>query len=125
MPDVKPIYFNNDGDFQEVDPANDLLVGKGITDGVNIINIVDVAGNSHYHVTETITLSSAQIASKAIDLANTPDGTSQVEMFIRGAGSQVYGQDFILSGSSIVWTGYAIDDVIEENDIVEIRYSIK
>jgi len=124
MANVKPLIINAQGDHAESSASDDYLLAKGISDGTNTIEISTITGSVHKHVKETITLSAIQEASKAIDLQNAPIDSSLVKMNIRGAGYQVAGTDFNLSGSSIIWTGLAIDSILAENDVVEIDYTI-
>lgn len=72
-----------------------------------------------------VTLSQAQIDSKSITLGATPQQPERVELSIRGACSQFYGDDYTIVGNTLSWNGLGLDELLlEAGDKVKIRFLV-
>ena len=90
--------------------------GDDVTLGGKIIN----AGIGKKVKTHTIT--QQNVLDGYLILDTTPQNSNEVELeFINGT-SQVLGVDFSVSGNLLHWNGLGLDNFIEENDILIIRY---
>lgn len=90
--------------------------GDDATLGGLLIN----AGVGKKQITHYVT--SLEIINKQIELSSAPAIPNEVELqFINGT-SQVNGVDFSISGNFLHWDGLGLDNFIEENDILIIRF---
>jgi len=82
--------------------------------------IVNYTGPALQPNQEIFTLSASDIANKYLNLQHTPVGT--VLVFIESANVQIENRSWQVSGSSISWNGYDIENVLEEGDIISVKY---
>lgn len=82
--------------------------------------IVNYTGSPLVDKHETFVLSAGDILNKYINLAQTPIGNVYLE--IESANTQIEDRSWIVSGSSISWNGYDIENLLEEGDVLSIKY---
>lgn len=67
-------------------------------------------------------VTSSEVDNKQIELSSIPIFPNEVELqFINGT-SQINGVDFSVSENVLQWDGLGLDNFIEENDILIIRF---
>jgi len=68
-------------------------------------------------------LSSTDIANKYILLPGTPaDPSSVLVDVLSGGGPAVYGQDYVVIGNQLNWSGLGLDNVLDPTDNIRIFY---
>lgn len=72
--------------------------------------------------TEYVTLSPAEITAKAITLAQPPAAPGEVILDVIGGGAQFYGDDFVVSGSTLSWNGLGLDGLLVSGDKLRVHY---
>lgn len=72
--------------------------------------------------TEFRTISSGEATAKALTLIQTPSISSEVTLGIAGGGPQFYGDDYTVSGTTLSWSGLALDGVLAAGDKLIIGY---
>jgi hypothetical protein len=79
---------------------------------------------NHVHVAQTFTLTATDISNKYVELSNTPNPLSLVEVAVAGSFSLVSSNDFtvLLSPPRISWNGLTLDGVLSEGDTMIVRY---
>lgn len=75
-------------------------------------------------VIEEFTLTTNDIASKQVVLANTPlnNGLSTLTLVIIGGLEQYENIDFALTGKTVSWNGLPLENELTEGDIIRIKY---
>ena len=73
---------------------------------------------------DDFTLTSAQLASKAVYLTNTPRAGTPVTVRIGDAGVNLENKDFKVTGSTLSWSGLTLDGVLDEGDRLVVLYYI-
>lgn len=68
------------------------------------------------------TVTSPEATAKSLSLANTPTMSSQIVIDQIGGGPAFYGDDFILSGSTVSWSGLGLDGFVSAGDKLRIQY---
>lgn len=71
---------------------------------------------------EAFVLTTGMISAKQLTLSGTPQVGNGVLVVPKNGPPQVYGLDYIISGSVISWSGLGLDGMLEENDILIIYY---
>ncbi len=72
---------------------------------------------------EYFTLSGGDVTNKFVALGNTPVSPAEVGMDIIGGCTQFYGVDYTVSGTQVIWNGFALDGVFEAGDEFRVMYS--
>lgn len=72
---------------------------------------------------EYYTLTNSHIVAKEIVLPREIDNASGVVFIPAGGIAQIPGEDFTVSGSTISWDGFGLEDILAENDKVLISYT--
>lgn len=67
-------------------------------------------------------LTAPEVAAKQLTLAFTPNSAAKVLLDTVGGTSQIYTIDFIVSGSTMDWTGLGLDGVVSAGDTFRIVY---
>lgn len=70
------------------------------------------------------TVTSGEITAKQLTLPSTPSVPTRVIADVRGGTIQIYGLDFIVSGTTFDWNGYALDGIIIAGEIIRIVYYV-
>lgn len=68
------------------------------------------------------TVTPQEILDKSITLENAPKFPNEVEVEFVGGITQLNGIDFEIQNNLLQWTGLGLDNFIEENDILIIRF---
>ena len=71
---------------------------------------------------EIYTLNSTDITNKFITLTATPSVAAKTILLVENAGSMFYGEDFIVSGNQLSWSGLALDGILAAGDNLTISY---
>lgn len=72
--------------------------------------------------TEYRTLTAGEITAKQISLVQTPAATGEVLLDLIGGGAQFYGDDFVVSGSTLSWNGLSLDGLLSTGDKLRVGY---
>ena len=68
-------------------------------------------------------LTENDIVNKYITLPGVPvDPTSVLVDVLCGGGPAVYGQDYIVSGKRLIWSGLGLDPVLDSTDSIRVFY---
>ena len=71
---------------------------------------------------ETFKLSNSDISLKRLTLTHTP-ATAAIDCQIGHSGYSAYGYDYFLASSNVIsWNGYPWQSLLQENDIIIVRY---
>lgn len=84
--------------------------------------VAPVVGVTQNPKTEYITLSSGQITSASCSLAFSPVTPSEILLDTPNGTINQYGVDFTVSGSTVSWTGLALDGVLSAGDVLRVHY---
>ncbi len=105
--------------------AVNLVAGTNIsiTPAGSNITIDSTASGSPLEI-EYRTVTAPEATAKAITLAATPATPSLVVMGVAGAPTQVYGTDFTVSGSTLSWSGTALDGILDAGDQLLLQYNV-
>lgn len=68
------------------------------------------------------TLTSGEIAAKALTLVNAPAISNLTVVDLAGCGPQIYNLDFAIAGTNFTWNGYGLDGLVQAGDILRIQY---
>lgn len=82
-----------------------------------------IAANAPKQVVEYITLTSTNITNKSVTLMHTPKSSSDVVLDIIGGGPQEYSQDYSVTGTSLSWSGKALDGTLTVGERLRVIYS--
>jgi hypothetical protein len=74
-------------------------------------------------VVEYITLTQQNISSRSVTLMHTPKSSSAVALDIIGGGPQEYSQDYTVTGTSVSWSGKALDGTLAVGERIRVIYS--
>lgn len=72
---------------------------------------------------EVITLTQDMILLKAVTLSAVPAPASSVEVIPAGGFSQMYGVDYDVSGSNLIWGNLGLEEVLEAGDEIMVIYN--
>lgn len=72
--------------------------------------------------TEFRTITGGEAAAKSLSLVNTPSVAAEIVLDTIGGGAQFYGTDYTVSGSTLSWSGLALDGVLAAGDKLRIQY---
>jgi hypothetical protein len=84
--------------------------------------IVSITGSILRWAHDLFTLTALQISNKFVNLSNVPADPNGVILEIEGANTQIQDNSWEISGSSLSWNGKDIDGVLEEGDILSVKY---
>lgn len=70
------------------------------------------------------TITSGEAGTKSLTLSMTPTSPTQVVFGVGGGGTQIYGTDFTVTGTTLSWSGTALDGILTTGDQVVIQYDI-
>jgi len=82
-----------------------------------------IAANAPKQVVEYITLTNTNISNKSVTLMHTPKASSDVVVDIIGGGPQEYSQDYSVAGTSLSWSGKALDGTLSVGERLRVIYS--
>lgn len=82
-----------------------------------------IAATSPKQVVEYITLTNTHINNRQVTLMHTPRTNTEVAMDIIGGGPQEYSQDYTVSGTSLSWSGKALDGTLSVGERIRVIYS--
>jgi hypothetical protein len=82
-----------------------------------------IAANAPKQVVEYITLTNTNISNKSVTLMHTPKTASDVVVDIIGGGPQEYSQDYSVTGTSLSWSGKALDGTLTVGERIRVIYS--
>jgi hypothetical protein len=107
---------------QADNPIKKIVINRGLQGDVGPEGPVGPMGPATNLVTETILLSSLDVASKSFTLSSEPLDPTQIELTPIGGILQVYGIDYVYSNGSINWSGLGLEGYLEQNEQVIVRY---
>jgi len=100
------------------------VVEENIKVEIETAQIISVGGVFNW-IYEEYALTASQITTGSIFLGNTPYDPESVQLWVEGGAPLVYGEHFIVTGSTLSWSGLDIDGILAENDVVGVRYVIR
>jgi len=68
------------------------------------------------------TITAEEMETKSFNLPDVPNHTALMIFRPIGGPTQTIGLDFNITGSTILWEGYALDGILEEGDVISISY---
>lgn len=71
---------------------------------------------------EYFTLDSSQVAAAEITLTHSPMTANQVILDVISGSPQIYGDDFIVSGTTLSWAGKNLASVLIVGDKLRVQY---
>ena len=74
-------------------------------------------------VVEYLTLDDDQITNASVTLQDTPSSETDVTLDLIGAGAQVLGEDYVVTGGVISWVGLSLQDNLAVGDKLRVTYS--
>lgn len=80
-------------------------------------------GSSSNRFVELHILSAPEAAAKQFTLGATPTTANFTVLEIAGAPSQYYGDDFVISGNILDWSGLGLDGILDTGDKLTIIYN--
>lgn len=78
---------------------------------------------SNIYTVEYFTLDAAQILAGEVTLSNVPTSPSVVTLDVISGSAQVYGEDYIVTGSALSWLAYPLHGILAEGDKIRVTYS--
>lgn len=75
-----------------------------------------------FNAHQIVTISESHLIEKKISLASVPEFSETVMVFPYGGISQRYGVDYVVSGNELNWNGLGLDNFLEVNDVLVVRY---
>lgn len=72
---------------------------------------------------QRVTLNSGQVTAKAVTLTFAPTVPSNTRLTVIGGPEQNFSTDYTVSGSTLSWSGLALDGVLAVNDILNITFN--
>ncbi len=80
-------------------------------------------GGGSSDVVELRTITAPEAAAKQIVLAATPTTANYTRLSIAGAPDQFYGDDFVVTGNVLSWSGLGLDGILDTGDRLTIEYN--
>lgn len=87
---------------------------------LNLQDAIDELKAEEFQQRPLITLSPADITAGSINIVITPTQPTLTRLTVGGVRHQ-YGVDFIVSGSTLSWSGLGLDGILESGDILQIE----
>lgn len=87
-----------------------------------VINYIPFTGGITGGALELITLTQVDIDNKYVEMSAIPTEPANVKLQIVGGISQLYGNDFIITGNILSWDGLGLDNFLEVNDTLFIQF---
>lgn len=97
-----------------------LKIGNGIDRWVDLPYSSSQA--DAYTTLYTRTLDLSDIANRYFELPTTPSDASRVRLDLVGAGIQIAGRDFLLTGKVVSWNGREMESLVESGDEIVVMY---
>ena len=104
------------GDALNVDYDN---ASSGLS-AINVQAAIDEVVAESFVPRPLLTLTGADITAGSKSLVVTPTAGSLTRLTVGGVRQQ-YGIDFIVSGSTISWSGLGLDGILEAGDVLQIE----
>lgn len=104
------------GDAINVDYDN---ASSGLS-AINVQAAIDEVVAESFVPRPLLTLTGADITAGSKSLVVTPTAGSLTRLTVGGVRQQ-YGIDFIVSGSTISWSGLGLDGILEAGDVLQIE----
>jgi hypothetical protein len=96
--------------------------------GAGYVLTSDASGNATWaaspgasYAVQTFTLSSTDITNGYVTLAGAPSIPAETLLTVVGGPMQDYGVDFVVSGSQLTWSAYALQGVLAASDILIVQ----
>jgi hypothetical protein len=86
----------------------------------NVQSAIDELVSKSFVPRPLITLSAGDITAGSVSLIVTPTSGSLTRLTVGGVRQQ-YGTDFIVSGSTLSWSGLGLDGILESGDVLQIE----
>jgi len=120
--------LSNQTDLQNALDLKALISGQVFTGAISATNLSGTNTGDQTSVVEDITLSATNISNKYVDLENTPLDDTEVVVFPYGGIKQFHTSDFTLitdgvSIKRVTWVGLNLETLLEEGDVVSIKYT--
>jgi hypothetical protein len=123
------------------DLAADKLLGRGNGGGTGVPQAITLGtglsmsgttlsvtgGGGTTTVVERFTLDGTAISNGYVTLATAPASTGRVLLFVKGAPSQHYGDDYQMNGGTptrLEWSSLALDGVLASGDKLTVQYDV-
>jgi hypothetical protein len=84
-------------------------------------NLTWVAAGSTSQV-QLFTLGSGDITNGYITLSMAPATPADTILLVENAGNMFYGVDFTVTGSRLIWTGFALNGILTSGDNLTVSY---
>ena len=68
------------------------------------------------------TVTAGEESAKAMTLAALPSSPAKVMLDLIGGTAQIYNTDFVVTGSTLSWSGLGLDGLIASGDVVRVMY---
>jgi hypothetical protein len=72
---------------------------------------------------DLFTLNNTDITNGFVTLSAAPTTPSATILLVENAGNMFYGVDFNVSGSQLIWTGFALNGILASGDNLTVTYS--
>jgi len=83
----------------------------------------DVGGSGVIWQRDTFAIASGDLIAEKLTLTATPADADSVRVDVAGAADQIEGDDYIISGNEIQWTGLGLASLLSVGNRVEISYN--
>lgn len=70
------------------------------------------------------TLTAGEVTAGSLSLVDTPATPGDVVFGVEGGGVQVQPTDFVVSGTTLSWSGLSLDGILTAGDRVYILYTV-
>jgi hypothetical protein len=105
----------------------ELAVAPSVGQRVHVFYLTDGAPApapiiSNAWKTEYRTLTAGEIAAKELTLSQTPASPGEVMLDVIGGGPMFYGDDFIVTTSTLSWNGLSLDGVLSVGDRLRVGF---
>ncbi|MEM4385830.1 MAG: hypothetical protein QXD03_04720 [Candidatus Anstonellales archaeon] len=115
----------------EVGSSATVKIGKTPQDGQDAVPLgylqsyvnSTISNNVDETVVDVFTLTSTDISNKYVTLSKSPAYPTKVILEVKGAPSQFYGDDYVVSGSQLSWNGLGLDGLLIEGDKIRAIYA--
>jgi len=101
------------------------FIGAGVTAtdaGGGIVDVTIPGGSGFSQTIETRTISAPEDVAKQLTLIAMPATPAEVVLEIGGAPSQIYMDDYSVTGAILSWSGLGLDGILATGDRVRIIY---
>ena len=98
-----------------------ILPGSGSS--VTTIGNDIIVGNTRQYIVQKYTLTPTDIAAKSVTLSQAPTTANLTRLTVINGPEQDYGPDFVVSGTTLSWSGLFLDGVLVSGDKLIVSYN--